>query len=268
MLYLENELYHHGIKGQQWGIRRYQNPDGSYTEEGRKRYGIDAHGHASVAGTGRYFKDKYSGMSVGAAKVAYKKESKAFEKDYRKQMHDRKKTKESREDVVKRLREKYGTIEYDSFIKSRDSRANIGKIKIAAIATAAVATLGTAGFIASKAINGSNNPHDNTNTGYGKYMGKGMYSENTGNRQKSTVEEFQERLKRERQRAANEQSRRNWAEQRQAYEQRERAEKERKKQEKQEWLKDQAERIRRERIEREKNRKENDRYWYERIHDL
>lgn len=33
-----DELYHHGTKGQKWGIRRYQNPDGSLTEEGRKRY--------------------------------------------------------------------------------------------------------------------------------------------------------------------------------------------------------------------------------------
>ena len=32
-----NELYHHGIKGQRWGVRRYQNPDGSLTDEGRKR---------------------------------------------------------------------------------------------------------------------------------------------------------------------------------------------------------------------------------------
>lgn len=31
-------LYHHGIKGQQWGVRRYQNPDGSYTDAGKKRY--------------------------------------------------------------------------------------------------------------------------------------------------------------------------------------------------------------------------------------
>lgn len=30
-------LAHHGIKGQKWGIRRYQNPDGSYTEAGRRR---------------------------------------------------------------------------------------------------------------------------------------------------------------------------------------------------------------------------------------
>lgn len=34
-----SELYHHGILGQKWGIRRFQNPDGSLTPEGRKRYG-------------------------------------------------------------------------------------------------------------------------------------------------------------------------------------------------------------------------------------
>lgn len=31
-------LYHHGIKGQKWGIRRFQNTDGSLTPAGRKRY--------------------------------------------------------------------------------------------------------------------------------------------------------------------------------------------------------------------------------------
>ena len=32
-------LAHHGIKGQKWGIRRFQNKDGSYTPAGKKRYG-------------------------------------------------------------------------------------------------------------------------------------------------------------------------------------------------------------------------------------
>ena len=32
------ELYHFGIKGQKWGIRRYQNPDGTHSDEGKKRY--------------------------------------------------------------------------------------------------------------------------------------------------------------------------------------------------------------------------------------
>ena len=34
----EEELQHHGIKGQKWGVRRYQNQDGSLTADGRKRY--------------------------------------------------------------------------------------------------------------------------------------------------------------------------------------------------------------------------------------
>lgn len=33
-----NELYHHGIKGQRWGVRRYQNPDGTLTQAGKRRY--------------------------------------------------------------------------------------------------------------------------------------------------------------------------------------------------------------------------------------
>lgn len=32
------ELYHYGIPGQKWGVRRFQNPDGTLTEKGKKRY--------------------------------------------------------------------------------------------------------------------------------------------------------------------------------------------------------------------------------------
>lgn len=35
---MDNYLEHHGILGQKWGIRRFQNEDGTYTQLGRERY--------------------------------------------------------------------------------------------------------------------------------------------------------------------------------------------------------------------------------------
>lgn len=32
-----SEIYHHGVKGMKWGVRRYQNKDGSLTSTGKKR---------------------------------------------------------------------------------------------------------------------------------------------------------------------------------------------------------------------------------------
>lgn len=34
----ESYIYHHGIKGQKWGVRRFQNQDGTLTSIGRSRY--------------------------------------------------------------------------------------------------------------------------------------------------------------------------------------------------------------------------------------
>lgn len=38
---MEYKLYHAGIKGMKWGVRRYQNKDGTLTPEGKKRYDRD-----------------------------------------------------------------------------------------------------------------------------------------------------------------------------------------------------------------------------------
>lgn len=45
---MEYAVVHTGIKGMKWGVRRYQNQDGSLTDEGRKRYGVK----------GKLFKDR------------------------------------------------------------------------------------------------------------------------------------------------------------------------------------------------------------------
>lgn len=63
-----NELYHHGIKGQKWGIRRFQNEDGSRTAAGLKRAkeGIKTYRTAKKF---KYKKDEtYANMDKGDQK--------------------------------------------------------------------------------------------------------------------------------------------------------------------------------------------------------
>lgn len=52
----DDELYHHGILGQRWGHRRFQNEDGSWTPEGRERYG---EGDARTKAKATYETQKY-----------------------------------------------------------------------------------------------------------------------------------------------------------------------------------------------------------------
>ena len=58
-VYYGDTLYHHGVKGQKWGLRKYQNEDGSLTAAGREHYGYGA-------------KAEYKNR-VGIAKANYKK---------------------------------------------------------------------------------------------------------------------------------------------------------------------------------------------------
>ena len=76
MTYEDNYLAHHGIKGQQWGIRRFQNPDGTYTPEGRTRYGRGKNVSREHSET---FEKEYARL---------KKENKAKEDKLYKRIHD------------------------------------------------------------------------------------------------------------------------------------------------------------------------------------
>lgn len=69
-------IAHHGIKGQKWGIRRFQNPDGSLTPEGRARYGISDKEYSIAKklyrGKGKYSIPLYTNLKSGSYEKAQK----------------------------------------------------------------------------------------------------------------------------------------------------------------------------------------------------
>ena len=97
------ELYHHGVKGQKWGVRRYQYTDGSLTPAGKKRYHIRDKSSLSVVMntkvkylvdsaktqiTGKQYVDGYlkSGTTLARIQTSQNFENFAFYATYKK--HD------------------------------------------------------------------------------------------------------------------------------------------------------------------------------------
>ena len=70
---MDSVMYHHGIKGQKWGIRRFQNSDGTWTSAGKERYG-DSDGESRVTkekGPTDNTKKKVAiGIATGTAVIA------------------------------------------------------------------------------------------------------------------------------------------------------------------------------------------------------
>ena len=59
----EGELYHFGIKGMRWGIRRFQYKDGSLTNAGKKRYSEDSDGSLAKDSKKRNLKNSKNGIT-------------------------------------------------------------------------------------------------------------------------------------------------------------------------------------------------------------
>lgn len=94
--YKDNSLQHHGILGQKWGIRRFQNPDGTLTAKGRARY-TDGKGNFTKSGMKKYQKDtakdrkvnkkfydaKEKAIETGDVKFAYKHQKEFSDNDFK-----------------------------------------------------------------------------------------------------------------------------------------------------------------------------------------
>lgn len=63
-------ISHHGILGQKWGIRRYQNEDGTLTPEGRRRYNKLVSKNLKMFNDERRFYEEYSKSKPEADKKA------------------------------------------------------------------------------------------------------------------------------------------------------------------------------------------------------
>ena len=79
------QIQHSGIKGQRWGVRRFQNEDGSLTEEGKKRYGTPEK-YRAAAKEASALEESTRGASSAASTAASimntQRGSKAIRKDY------------------------------------------------------------------------------------------------------------------------------------------------------------------------------------------
>lgn len=92
-------LAHHGIKGQKWGLRRYQNFDGSYTKAGLERYGRSKENYERARETRKtaqemakatkkygYYTDQKTGQRL-AVMPEVVKEAKKQERDAKRRMN-------------------------------------------------------------------------------------------------------------------------------------------------------------------------------------
>lgn len=157
-----SELYHHGILGQKWGVRRYQNDDGSLTAAGKSHYGLKEKINAYRENRSRKKAERAKQDQAAEDKRTFEEETKNLESYKRYKKYDEKSKKygdeynefyednggrhndtlyskyysnrekadkayeqyerEAQSYVEKAMKEKYGDYDYEAAIRSSDRR--------------------------------------------------------------------------------------------------------------------------------------------------
>ena len=130
-LVYSSSLTHHGIKGMKWGIRRYQNSDGSLTSDGARRYGAQNHS-----------------IKENQSESSYTKRQKTRDKKIYGRLAARR--------IEKRIEKGEGIQSARHNEVTRKRAKNVGKQVLGTIATSALVTVGSAALFTALKKRGMN----------------------------------------------------------------------------------------------------------------
>ena len=156
-----DQLAHHGILGQKWGVRRYQNEDGSLTNAGKKRYAKEAvkelnkYEKEAVNAIAEYNKHDMARNRYASASMTYRERNNYSQADkYSKKAHDEDKLATEAEKKVKdidaKIWNKVADVAQNGFdVKMKDvtriyrDRVAVGSTVVTSLLTGGAAALGT-----------------------------------------------------------------------------------------------------------------------------
>lgn len=160
-----NELYHHGIKGQRWGIRRFQNEDGSLTEAGVAKYNAEA-----KAATRKATLNNLNAKAKNERKLI-KTESRAERAVIKEQLKaDKKLAKINNRAAVIQSKNEKRAIKAKTDVPRIEEKAKTKRSKLRLATTVALTAIGV--HLISKAIANKNSGAAKEVTGAGKEVAK------------------------------------------------------------------------------------------------